>query len=126
MSFFSPIRADGDAANAEAAEKNGGGVELRDGTGKAADATDSAVLVHHFEQLGKERAADVVDGQVNSLLELLLHMRDPLIIGGIEDFVGSELAKLFSFFFAARHGEDVIPIPYRVAHRRRQRHRRRR
>src|SRR3954469_14946559 len=92
--FGGGVGADGDAAEAEAAEEEGGGVEFGDGAGEAADATDAAVVGEGFEEWVERGAADVVDCEVDAAAaEEFLDAAGPLGVVGVDGQCGAEVAE---------------------------------
>jgi hypothetical protein len=74
-----------DAADTHLPEKEGGGVELRDHAGGSADTTDLPAGSQRFDHLGQQRAAHIVDGQIDTaLFQLRLQLFWPVGIGGIQ------------------------------------------
>ena len=77
--------ADGDSAQAEPAEEQGGGVEAGDRPGKASDHADPAVLAEGVNDFRQELAADIIDGQVHpARREQGLEPPAPFRVFGIE------------------------------------------
>ena len=85
MRFFAGVGAHGDAADFEAAEEKGGGVEIGDGAGEASDDGDAAVHGHDVEDAVEVVAADVVDGEIDAgFSEGFLQFVAPGRVGGVE------------------------------------------
>ena len=72
-------------------EEEGGGVEIGDGTGEAADDGNAALIRHYVDDAVEVFAADVVDGERDAVWpEGGFEFIAPIWVGGIVNPIGSK------------------------------------